>query len=605
MPLVQEMEPVRTVEDLKEGILVPEEDFERWLERHDWTWHQLARGEFPAPYASLDEFQLRCITSDPYLFCRAFLREPTDPDHKDPFNFFDYQLESLRFRGNTIHQCGAEVGKSREILAKSMYYAYTTMGGSGLIGAPLQVHLDEIVEMWEDQWSWNPKILAGRNVRKHQKKPHHKIILSNGFKLDFRPSGHDGAAYRGVHAATFAFKDEAAKDKNEKTWSEFWRAMKPGCVAGIYSVPDGDRSCEYYRLCQRAEGKGDEADGTTGVAANLTFRKFKWPKTLMPPPFWTPERRRHFFDVYGGEDSPGYQHNVLGEHGDPESSVFPTHQLNACVKEIPEYRCLKISVDQKHDEVSIYGFKYGVTAGDDGPVPQETVLLDDIRSARGFFEQDEDGDSDFKRMIRGFFVATPGLLFGGADLGFSSDPTEIRVKLILGRQERLVARLRLQSVTYDQQCQAIDALDDLYDGGRLEMRWGTDFGNAGSAVAHDLQGLAIYRHKAYDQRLYGYMFGATADNVDEDGEEIIDAKTGKPARITLKELATDLMVKKMQRRELEYPPDPDILIEYPNHTVRQGQGRRIYKGEDDHQIDADRVAILCRVLETAAADFFE
>ena len=64
------------------------------------------------------------------------------------------------------------------------------------------------------------------------------------------------------------------------------------------------------------------------------------------------------------------------------------------------------------------------------------------------------------------------------------------------------------------------------------------------------------------------MFQSTTDNVSEDGEPITDAKTGKPARITLKELATDILVKKMQRQELEYPPDPDIILYYTNHTVR-------------------------------------
>lgn len=39
------MEPV-ALEDLKKGIIVPKEIFEAELEGWDWTWHQLARGEF-------------------------------------------------------------------------------------------------------------------------------------------------------------------------------------------------------------------------------------------------------------------------------------------------------------------------------------------------------------------------------------------------------------------------------------------------------------------------------------------------------------------------------------------------------------------------------
>ncbi|HJO56142.1 MAG TPA: hypothetical protein QF423_05665, partial [Candidatus Scalindua sp.] len=169
------------------------------------------------------------------LWSRCFLREPEDPDHNDPYNFFDYQEESIRYDGHAIHKDGSEVGKTREIVAYSLYEAMTTPNGSGLIAAPLQGHLDEIIEAMDEQLTWNPEL--GR-TRHHprikggwKKHPYHTWYFygkSHRFKIDFRPSGYDGAAYRGIHATTFAVKDEAAKDKNKKQWSEFWRAMKPG-----------------------------------------------------------------------------------------------------------------------------------------------------------------------------------------------------------------------------------------------------------------------------------------------------------------------------------------------------------------------------------------
>src|SRR5690606_41561870 len=58
----------------------------------------------------------------------------------------------------------------------------------------------------------------------------------------YRPGGHDGEAFRGVHVNAFGFFDEAAKVKNAVIFSEFWRALKPGCRSRVYSVPDGDRS---------------------------------------------------------------------------------------------------------------------------------------------------------------------------------------------------------------------------------------------------------------------------------------------------------------------------------------------------------------------------
>ena len=626
---LEKAEPVKLA-DLKKGIRVPHEDFENALRFCDWTYHQLARGEFPKPYTSLDEFQLAIINSDRLLWSRCFLREPEDPDHNDPYNFFDYQEESIRYDGHAIHKDGSEVGKTREIVAFCLYEAMTTPNGSGLIAAPLQGHLDEIIEAMDEQLTWNPEL--GR-TRHHprikggwKKHPYHTWYFygkSHRFKIDFRPSGHDGAAYRGIHATTFAVKDEAAKDKNKKQWSEFWRAMKPGCVARIYSVPDGDRSCEFYKLGERADrGLAPEADckseaveansdgeitndtfkGAAKHIKNIRFRLFNWPKTLMPAPFWTPERKRFYIEQYGGEDSPEYKHNVLGTDGDPEYSVFPWEQLKPCVREISEYRFMRVIADSANDEVMVSGYRYQQSQGDDGPVSVPVSLLDEVYVESGFFNYDEHHESDFRRLIKSFFNPVHGLKTGGADFGYSPDPTEIVVKNVIGKKERIVARLQLKSVTYDQQCQALDALDDCY-GPMESISWGTDYGNAGSAVAHDLQGLPQYARKNYEDRLRGFSFESTTDNIDKDGDVIIDAKSGKPSKITMKELATDLMTKRIQRLETEYPADPDFAFYYPNHTQRKGK-HRIYKNTDDHLIDAERCETLGRIFNNVTEDIF-
>ncbi len=608
--------------DLRKSILVPRSEFEAWLACHDWTYHQLARSEFPSPYSSLEEFQLACICADRYLWCKSFLHEPEDPDHADPYNFWDFQIESLRYRGSVVHKDGAEIGKSREIVALALCDAFTNLNGSGLIGAPLQTHLDELIEGMYDQLLWNPDLK--KELVRWKKHPHHAFYFTNHFKIDFRPSGHDGIAYRGVHARTFAIKDEAAKDKHKKQWSEFWRAIKPGCCARIYSVPDGDRSCEFYKLGERAarttprdtlavptaapqtdeEVKIESLERAARHLKNLKFRLFHWPKSLMPHPYWSDERRRFFIEQYGGEDAPEYKHNVLGLDGDPEATVFPWHQFRLCMKDIPEYRCLKIFVDSVNNEVGVTGYRCECAPETEDITPKQVFLLDTTFKKSTFFDLDESGESEFRRLIKSFFIYVPALKSGGADLGFSGDPSELTITSILGKRERKVARLYMKHVTYDQQCQALDALNDLYAPDQNELLWGTDFGNAGSAVAHDLQGLKQYEHKHYDDRLRGFMFESTTDNVDEDGEPVIDAKTEKPVKITLKELATDIMVKKMQRQELEYPPDPDFVFFYPNHTVRVGEKHRIYKKTDDHLIDSDRVQILARLLAADMEDLF-
>ena len=78
----------------------------------------------------------------------------------------------------------------------------------------------------------------------------------------------------------------------------------------------------------------------------------------------------------------------------------------------------------------------------------------------------------------------------------------------------------------------------------------------------------------------------------------------KPAKITMKELATDQLTKKIQRLETEFPADPDFAFYYPNHTVRKGK-HRIYKNTDDHLIDADRCEMLGRLFNNQVEDIFE
>lgn len=443
------------------------------------------------------------------------------------------------------------------------------------------MYIVEIVDAIEEQLSFNADL--AKSLIMHRKQPHHHMRFSSGFKIDFRPTDIDGKPLRGVHAKTFAIMDESVKAKNKKIFDEFWRAGKPSCIFKLYSVPDGDRSCEFYRLCQKAEGKLKE--DTDEFTSRKHFKKFHWAKRLMPPPFWTEERERLYIEQYGGKDTSGYKHNVEGEWGDAENSVFPWVQFQHLLKDIPEYRCLKILVDKEN--VFLTGYK--ITDREVQYIYEAEVYTHEF---------------DIKREIKTFFMNIQGLKFCGADLGFSQDPTEIVVRLVIGKTWRTIARLHMKGVTYDMQAEAIDALDDVYDAGAHSMGWGVDFGNAGSAVVHILQNQKMYEHKKFDYRLTGYQFGSTYDAIDEDGEVLYDKFKEKPLRLTAKELATDIEVKKMQRLELEFPYDPDIVLFYPNHTVKQGTLHRIYKKEDDHIIDAGRSCTMRIVLEEVSEDIF-
>lgn len=586
-------EPLSCFDDLKEGIFIPRWMLDYALKTLRWDIAQLMRGELPPPFdevtrkrglrEALKSLQLGIVSSRTSWWCSFFLRNPTDPDK--PWVYWPYQVESADYEGHTLHECGAEVGKTLDIVGVATKKAYTTPNGSGLITAARDGHLRQIIRKINQQLLHNPALAAARV--EYTKAPYTYMRFDNGFELDIIPAGFDGESLRSVHASTFVMMDEAAKAKNPQIFEELWGRGKPGAVFRIYSTPDGDRGSPFFKLCAQADGALQEDDRDDSVG-DVEFKKFHWSKELMPPPFWTEKRRRFFINKFGGEDSPRYQRVVFGNWGDPENSVFPWFQFKRLLKDIPEYRCLKIMVDDAQGMVMLEGYRLEPkVSGNVQGKPEKVLLLDQRVALSGFNIVDT---------VKQFFTHIPGVVHGGVDFGYSQDPTEILIKLIYGSTHRVVARLQFKNMKYDWQDAAINAMDDIYDAGKMKMFWGGDPGNAGSAVLHNLQGDHKYPEKDFKSRFIGYNFANMFDNVDERGELTIDKMTGKPDRLPAKDLATDLLVTKMQRGELEYPYDEDICLFYPNHTYREGPRHRVFRKEDDHIIDADRVCTLSVVL---------
>src|SRR6185369_10829177 len=91
-------------------------------------------------------------------------------------------------------------------------------------------------------------------------------------------------------------------------------------------------------------------DSVRALARDLggrTWVRFHWPKTIMPHPFWSEERRQEFVGFYGGSDEPGYVHNVLGLPGDPEYTLFPERLLKPALTWIPDYLTVSFRWDAR------------------------------------------------------------------------------------------------------------------------------------------------------------------------------------------------------------------------------------------------------------------
>lgn len=604
------------------------------LARQGWSWQTIADGKarLNGEPVSLDDLQWFLLQSDPVLWAETHLVEK--PEAGGGFwRFFDYQKPSLRWRGHVVHQDGAEVGKSREIVALALWGCLAEGRGSTLVGSARDGDLDEIWEEIQLQKSFNPFIASA--VMSETTKPYRRITFRDGFKLMFRPAGHDGQAFRGIHVRARLLHDEAAKVVNPTSWSEFWRSAMPGAEIRIYSVPTGDQLCVFQRLANEAipaekivpatspatviEGvlsgsKLPEATRTLSrELGGRVFVRFHWPKTIMPAPFWSDERRDEFIQLFGGVDSPGYQHNVLGVPGDPEYSVFPSRLLDPSVRNLPDYRSLSLRWDSQGSKVDVLcerihpAYEPGQTTAADSDTseadadalrPMLTVYRETV-DVEGFPHwQPTEREALFRRLITTTLIPLGGFLTAGVDVG-SSSTTEILVEAtdVSGR-EVLTLRVSLHGFDWAAQRDFLRCLDNFLT---VHGGWGMDATGVGKVLVDLLQAGG----DSLAERISGFVFNHAVPAVNPDtGEVLTDPQTGQAQTVIWKEQATQLLERGLVNRNKWLPCDPQLLFLLQNHTYSESGGRRAYSKVNDHLVDGWRCCALRRLMCSYGAGLY-
>jgi hypothetical protein len=598
------------------------------LRRNRWSWQALERGDLKLgdQVLDVDRLQWWLLNADPVLWAETNLVNRPE-DGGGLWKFFSYQRPSLRFRGHVVHQDGAEVGKSREIVSLLLWGCLGAERGSVLVGSALDGDLDEIWEEVEFQLAANPFLADA--IRNRTTKPYRRLTWRNGLRVLFRPAGHDGRAYRGIHVRGFLLHDEAAKVVNPRSWSEFWRAAKPGCEIRIYSVPTGDRLCTFQRIADNAVPAESVVPGDTprlvveqllrpaaaapsesarSLARDLggrTWVRFHWPKTIMPAPFWSEARRQEFVDLFGGPDEPGYVHNVLGLPGDPEYSLFPERLLKPALIWIPDYLTVSLRWDSRAGQLDALSrrlnpaYPWGDEAtseptpddaqetpeeieSETGMQPYLTVLQDSV-DVSAWDHWPADRRREVLADLARFFVRPfPGDLTAGVDVG-SASVTEILIERRNGLADALVLRLHLTGWNWYAQRDFILALDAILQpaGG-----WGFDATGVGRVLV-DLLAPELA------DRLSGYVFNRATPALDPvTGEPQLDPSSGREVLISYKELGTQLIERRLHGRGLELPYDPEVRHLLANHTYSQSGDTRRFSKVNDHLVDALRVTEL-------------
>jgi hypothetical protein len=452
-------------------------------------------------------------------------------------------------------------------------------------------------------------------------------------KVLFRPAGHDGSAFRGVHVRGWLLHDEAAKVTNPRSWSEFWRAAKPGAEIRIYSVPTGDRLCTFQRIAdagvpaervlpntwdaktvvntllgRRLVPEGSAARSVARELGGRVWVRFHWPKTIMPAPFWSEERRQDFVAMYGSADAPGYVHNVEGRPGDPEYSVFPARLLDPAVHFVPDYQTVSLLWDNRAHQLDVLSrrlnplYSAGAAAedGDEAEDAEEAegvppvVYLTDVRDSLDVSTYHALAPADRRERIRELLrplIRRPegGLLTAGVDVA-SSTVTEINVEATSPSGiDTWSLRIHLTGWDWFFQRDLILVLDEILlpEGG-----WGLDATGAGKPLLDILQGEERMRDS-----LSGFIFNNTVPAINpETGEAQTDPQTGRGVLIQVKEQATQLLERALARRTKVIPPDPELLHLLQNHTYTDTGGTRRFSKVNDHLADSWRCLALRRHL---------
>lgn len=351
-----------------------------------------------------------------------------DRDGK-PWRPRSYQAESLEsYAPRKVHCDGRDVGKTAEIEVIAAWAMVACPDSEMLIATQCENHLfplmNRLVRRFQSTPAFAPSLVEFKRT------PSWYLRFSNQFILWGRIAGSRGVNFQGMHVA-WQIVDEA-QEMTETAWAELYQALNGDGRRWVYGVPNGLRNT-FYRMTHMHDAE-----------------QYNWPSSLNPE--FTPEKDAELALLYGGRESPGYMHRVLGLHGAPAHAAFDLDDYLACVHEGIDF----------HDV---------------------TLHEQDVFTAPE--------------------AVPPGAYYLGCDLGYARDPSEFVVYRAEGPDLINVLRIHLHGVNYARQQDVVAELEGAY----CFRGIGIDCGNSGRAVAHAL----MARGERWCGLIRAYEFGGALE----------------------------------------------------------------------------------------------
>lgn len=489
-----------------------------------------------------------------------FLWEDTEESPDGCYRLWPFQWQWVHSdQPYEIDAMARQLGKSFSVVWKAMAFAIQQPNQEMLITAPELNHLDLLTSKIEIAFTSCRLLfdLRPRSINNGLKKsPHWTLRMQNNATIITRLPHRDGSGVKGVHPVVIELDE--VQDYPNKGYTELIETIKtnaPGMSWRVHGVSKGVGRDLHYELSQ---GK------------NEGHRFFVHHYIAAHRPGWTDEERQVKIKQYGGDEThPDYQRNVLGLPADSGSTLFVTSRLIACVR----MRESEWAIEYNEDVYT----KLKVSDALVSRVENIESLLD-----MNFAHLDE----------------TYRSYWGGADIGFTNDPTEI---LIFGSLrsgvDRLLLRVRLERISASDQVKVIRFIFDFF-GTRLK-RFGMDRTGNGLPLFQILKD-----EKSIASRIAGYNFSEKRPVEFDDREP---RGNEKPEDLVImrnvKDYATDELRKLIDGKKLELPFDDELLKEWQGQTayiVRTSPDddgvKRKYGGGDCHSLDGARMYIAAKTL---------
>jgi hypothetical protein len=295
--------------------------------------------------------------------------------------------------------------------------------------------------------------------------------------------------------------------------------------------------------------------------------------TAMHRPDWGPEERAAKAELYGSRDHPDYRRNILGLHGDAQSSLFVLSRLMQCVDQnqtsaynTVEYTHIRIN-DEKMKDLGL---------------PIEALL------------EFPGGHKKYART------------WAGMDVGMTNHPSEI---LIYGEESkdkrkgnspevrlRLLTRVHLERISAPDQRTVMEMVWDFYRPRALAM----DRTGLGLPIFSEI---VNGPNQHFARALKGYNFSEKVVIGYNDLDPDEDTGYGEPIMANVLEYSSDTLRLLVDQERLLLPWDIDLLREFQGQTYvisksnTDAYGKKQFNKGKFHALDAARMAALAYALE--------